>query len=133
MAVQKASLGKIGNAGAGCSDKHATRVPLAQPRHERRAFRDPVELVPAGRGDKNDVGVLDVFDCAIRSQHQRAGRTDFASIDRCGSHPKLGLLGFAIQPIPDHAGRMEYLDGSNGRGRVAVLENNDGHVEQATC
>ncbi len=133
MAIQDSGFGKIGDTCASCGNKGSARVPLAQPRHETRTFRDPVELVPARRGNKNDIGMLDLGDCTIRSKCKRTGRTDFASIDRCGSHAKLGLLGFAMQPVPDHAGRMEYLDGSDGGGCVAVLKQHDGHVEQAIC
>ena len=130
VSIQKASFGKIGNTGAGCGDKRATRVPFAQPRHKKRTFRDSVELVPARRGNKNDVGMLDLGDCTIRSKCKRTGRTDFASIDRHGSHAKSRRLGFAMQPVPDHAGGMEDFNWGDGRGHVATLKKNDRHVEQ---
>ncbi len=129
--VENAGLGEIGNARAGAGNIGSAAVPLSQPWHERRVGCNPVELVPTRGGNEYDIGMLDIFDRAVRRQQKRPGCFYLAPVYGCGPHAKSRLLGFAVQPIPDDAGRVENFDRCDCRGCIAFLQNHDRDIEQA--
>src|SRR4029453_17745876 len=59
-AIENSAFGKKRNPGACAGNVYPARMPLSQPRQERRIFCNMVQYIPTGCGHDYDVGLIDI-------------------------------------------------------------------------
>jgi hypothetical protein len=59
-AIENSAFGKECDSGACAGNVGPARMPLLQPRQERRIFCNMVQHIPTGRGHDDDVGLIDI-------------------------------------------------------------------------